>query len=118
MGVSAYRLETTRDLNNGYYDPASVRVLRDHGVPLLQGERKRGVGLTMAGGAQRDATSPSFQFGGTISGEATFGIYAPWLLKVNGSATMNQRLESGGFRGFGGSVALGPAVLILISRRD
>jgi hypothetical protein len=25
---------------------------------------------------------------------------------VNGSATMNQRLESGGFRGFGGSVAL------------
>jgi hypothetical protein len=60
----------------------------------------------MAGGLQRDTTSPSFQFGGSLGGEATFGIYAPWLLKVNASGTLNQRLESGGFRGFAAGVAL------------
>jgi tetratricopeptide (TPR) repeat protein len=106
MGVSAYRLETTRDLNNGYYDPRRYEYYAITAFPYFKVSENVGVGLTMAGGAQRDAISPSFQFGGTISGEATFGIYAPWLLKVNSSATMNQRLESGGFRGFGAGVAL------------
>jgi tetratricopeptide (TPR) repeat protein len=106
MGVSAYRLETTRDLNNGYYDPRRYEYYAVTALPYFKVSENVGVGLSIAGGAQRDATAPSFQFGGTISGEATFGIYAPWLLKVNSSATMNQRLESGGFRGFGGSVAL------------
>jgi len=106
MGVSAYRLETTRDLNNGYYDPRRYEYYAITAFPYFKVSENVGVGLTMAGGAQRDAASRSFQFGGTISGEATFGIYAPWLLKVNSSATMNQRLESGGFRGFGAGVAL------------
>ena len=106
MGVSAYRLETTHDLNNGYYDPRRYEYYAITALPYFKVSENVGLGLSIAGGAQRDATAPSFQFGGTISGEATFGIYAPWLLKVNSSATMNQRLESGGFRGFGGSVAL------------
>jgi hypothetical protein len=60
----------------------------------------------MAGGAQRDAITPSFQFWRHDQRRGDVWDLCPWLLKVNGSATMNQRLESGGFRGFGGSVAL------------
>ena len=105
LGVSAYRLETSRDLNNGYYDPRRYEYYALTALPYFKVSENVGVSLTMAGGVQRDTTS-SFQFGGTIGGEATFGIYAPWLFKINGSGTMNQRLESGGFRGFGAGVAL------------
>jgi len=48
----------------------------------------------------------AFHFGGNVSGEATFGIYRPWIVKVNGSATLNGRLESGAFRAFGVAAAL------------
>ena len=106
MGVSAYRLETTRDLDNGYYDPRRYEYYAITAFPYFKLHENVGVGLMLSGGAQRDTTSSAFHAGGTISGEATFGIYAPWLLKVNSSATMNQRLDSGAFRGFGGSVAL------------
>lgn len=106
MGVSAYRLETTRDLNNGYYDPRRYEYYAITAFPYFKLHENVGLGLMLSGGAQRDTTSSAFHVGGTISGEATFGIYAPWLLKVNSSATMNQRLDSGAFRGFGGSVAL------------
>jgi Tfp pilus assembly protein PilF len=106
LGVSAYRLETSRDLNNGYYDPRRYEYYALTALPYFKVSENVGVSLTMAGGLQRDTTSPSFQFGGSLGGEATFGIYAPWLLKVNASGTMNQRLESGGFRGFAAGVAL------------
>jgi Tfp pilus assembly protein PilF len=106
MGVSAYRLETTHDLNNGYYDPRRYEYYAITALPYFKLHENVGLGLTLSGGGQRDTTSPAFHFGGTISGEATFGIYAPWLLKVNSSATMNQRLDSGAFRGFGGGVSL------------
>jgi len=106
MGVSAYRLETTRDLDNGYYDPRRYEYYAITAFPYFKLHENVGVGLMLSGGAQRDTTSSGFHVGGSISGEATFGIYAPWLLKVNSSATMNQRLDSGAFRGFGGSVAL------------
>jgi hypothetical protein len=105
MGVSAYRLENTRNFDNGYYDP---RRYEHYGLitsPYFKAHENIGVALTLAAGVQRDTTS-SFHFGGTIAGEASFGIYAPWLLKVNSSATLNQRLESGAFRGFGAGVAL------------
>ena len=39
-------------------------------------------------------------------GEATFGIYHPWALKVTGGGTFNQRLGSGAFRGYGAGVSL------------
>jgi hypothetical protein len=62
--------------------------------------------MSTALGPQRDSYSPSFRFGGTVSGEATFGIYEPWVLKINASASMNRRLESGAFRGLSGGVVL------------
>jgi tetratricopeptide (TPR) repeat protein len=105
VGVSAYRLETSLDLNNGYYDPRRYEYYAITALPYFKVAENVGVSLTVTGGLQRDTTS-SFQFGGTVGGEATFGIYAPWLLKVNASGTLNQRLESGGFRGFGAGVAL------------
>ena len=106
LGLSAYRLETTRNLDNGYYDPRRYEYYAITALPYFKVHENVGLALTLGGGAQRDTTSPTFHFGGTVSGEATFGIYAPWLLKVNGSVTTNQRLESGAFRGLGGGVAL------------
>ena len=106
LGASAYVLETSRDLNNGYYDPRRYEFYAINVFPYFKLHENVGLALTLAGGPQRDTNSPSYKFGGTVSGEATFGIYAPWVLTLNGSATMNQRLDSGAFRGLGGSVAL------------
>ena len=106
IGVSAYRLETTHDFSNGYYDPRRYEFYAVNAYPYFKLHEDIGLALTIAAGAQRDTTSQSFDFGGTVAGEAAFGIYAPWLLKVNGSATINGRLESGAFRGYSGGVAL------------
>ena len=38
--------------------------------------------------------------------EATFGIYREWVLKVQGGATNNRRVDSGAFRGTSGGVVL------------
>ena len=106
LGASAYILETSHDLNNGYYDPRRYEFFAITAFPYFKLHEDVGLALTLAGGPQRDSNSPAYKFGGTVAGEATFGIYAPWVLKVNGSATMNQRLDSGAFRGLGGSIAL------------
>ena len=74
--------------------------------PYLKIRENIGLALTAAMGAQREASSPAFHFGGTLSGEATFGIYEPWVLKISSIATMNRRLDSGAFRGFGASMVL------------
>jgi tetratricopeptide (TPR) repeat protein len=105
MGVSAYRLETTRNLDNGYYDPRRYEHYGLTAFPYFKAHENVGVALTVAAGVQRE-TASSFHFGGSIGGEATFGIYEHWLFKVNSTATLNQRLESGAFRGFGAGVAL------------
>ena len=65
-----------------------------------------GRAFSTALGAQRDAQSQAFRFGGTVGAEATFGIYQPGVLKINTSASMNQRLESGAFCGLSGGVVL------------
>jgi tetratricopeptide (TPR) repeat protein len=106
LGVSAYRLETERDLSNGYYDPRRYEQYGMTAYPYFKITENTGLSLSTVVGAQRDSSSPSFHLGGTIGGEATFGIYQPWVLKVNGSASMNRRLESGAFRGFSGGIAL------------
>jgi hypothetical protein len=66
------------------------------------------VGLSLSGGlgVQRDIATPGFRPGGTVGGEATFGIYERWVLKASSSATINRRLESGGFRGLSATVSL------------
>jgi cytochrome c-type biogenesis protein CcmH/NrfG len=106
LGATAYRLETSRDLNHGYYDPRYYEYYAAGIYPYIKVRENVGLALTAGLGVQRDNTEPSFHFGGNVSGEATFGIYRPWVLKVNGSATLNGRLESGAFRAFGLGAAL------------
>ena len=104
--MSAYRLETAEDLANGYYDPHRYENYAFTASPYFKVSENVGLSLSTAVGAQRDSTSPSFHLGGTATGEATFGIYQAWVLKVDGSALMNQRLASGAFRGLSGGVVL------------
>lgn len=107
LGMSAYRLSTTYDLADGYYDPKRYEHYAFTAFPYFKISENVGLSLSTALGVQRDYTrSQTFRFGGTVSGEATFGIYEPWVLKVTGSASMNRRLESGAFRGVNGGVAL------------
>jgi hypothetical protein len=74
--------------------------------PYFKIHENIGLGLTLAAGVQRDRIARDFRFGGTVTSEATFGIYQPWVLKVAGSATLNRRLDSGAYEGIGGTVAL------------
>jgi tetratricopeptide (TPR) repeat protein len=106
LGVSAYRLETRFDLADGYYDPKRYEHYALTAFPYFKVSENVGVSLSTALGLQRDSRSPQFRFGGTMSGEATFGIYEPWALRINGSASLNRRLESGAFRGLSGGVVL------------
>src|SRR5262249_32659273 len=106
LGASGYLLQTTEDLDHGYYDPRRYEFYAATLYPYFKIRENVGLAVALALGAQRDSSSPSFHFGGNVSGEATFGIYQLWALKVSGSATMNQRLASGAFRGFGASAAL------------
>jgi len=106
LGALAYRLETSRDLDHGYYDPRRYEFYALTMYPYIKVRENIGLALTMAMGAQRDDRSPSFRLGANVSGEATFGIYRPWALKISSSATVNGRLDSGAFRGFGGGASL------------
>lgn len=106
LGASAYRLETTQDLDHGYYDPQRYEYYAATAYPYFKVRENIGLAMTIAVGGQRDNTSRSFHLGGNVSGEATFGIYRPWVLKINSSATLNGRLDSGAFRGFGAGAAL------------
>ena len=106
LGVTAYRLETAQDLDHGYYDPRRYEYYAATMYPYFKIRENVGLAMTLAAGAQRDDITPSFHFGGNVSGEATFGIYRPWLLKVNGTATLNGRLDSGAFRAFSVAAAL------------
>ena len=106
LGVSAYLLETALDLDNGYYDPRRYEHYALTVSPYFKLHQNAGLALSLAGGPQRDSSNSAFQLGGTLAGDLTLGINAPWLLKVNASATSSQRLDSGAFSGFGGSVAL------------
>ena len=106
LGVSAYMLGTAHDMNHGYYDPRVYEQYAFTAYPYFKVRENIGLALTAAMGVQRDRTTPGFHFGGTVTSEATFGIYKPWVLKVAGSATLNRRLESGAYRGVGGMMSL------------
>lgn len=106
LGGTAYRLETTHDFDHGYYDPRRYEYYAAAIYPYFKIRESVGLAMTAALGVQRERTSPSFHFGGNVSGEATFGIYRPWVLKINGSATLNGRLDSGAFHGLGTGAAL------------
>jgi tetratricopeptide (TPR) repeat protein len=106
LGVSAYRLETRYDFDNGYYDPQRYEHYAVTAFPYFKFRENVGLSLSSAVGVQRDSSTTAFRFGGTVGGELTLGIYQPWVLKVNGSASMNRRLESGAFRGFSSGAVL------------
>ncbi len=106
LGFSVYQLGTLLDLDNGYYDPRRYENYSVTAFPYWKVSENVGVGGFLAVGAQRDDRSPSFRLGANAAAEATFGIYEPWVLKISGSVTTNQRLESGAFKGYGGGVSL------------
>jgi cytochrome c-type biogenesis protein CcmH/NrfG len=100
LGATAYRLETTHDFDHGYYDPRAYEYYAATMYPYFKIRENVGLAMTAALGVQRDNTTRSFRLGGNVTGEATFGIYRPWVLKLNGAATLNGRLDSGAFRAF------------------
>jgi len=105
LGLSAHRLEASRDLSNGYYDPRRYEAYQATAYPYFKFSENVGFSLSLAAGAQRERRVP-FRFGGSATAEATLGIYQAWLLRVAASATHNLRQESGAFRGYTGSVVL------------
>jgi hypothetical protein len=102
LGASAYRLESTRDLPNGYYDPRRYEAYQGTAYPYFKINEDVGLGFSLAAGVQRESQQP-FRFGGSATAEATFGIYRAWLLRVSASATHNLRQDSGAFGGYGGA---------------
>ena len=106
LGASAYVMAARFDRHNGYYDPSRYEQYAFGAYPYFKIQQNVGLGLTLAAGTQRDSTVGAFRFGGTVGGEATIGIYQPWVLKIASSATLNRRLESGAYQGLGATVAL------------
>jgi len=105
LGASVYRLEVSRDLSNGYYDPQRYEAYEGTAFPYVKISEDVGLGFSLAAGVQREEAQP-FRAGGSASAEATFGIYRAWLLRVSASATHNVRQQSGAFGGYSGSVVL------------
>jgi tetratricopeptide (TPR) repeat protein len=106
LGVSAYQLGTSKNLDNGYYDPHRYEFYSVVAYPYVKIGRIAGLGLSTSLGVQRDDSSPSFRFGGSVGADATVGINTAWAFKASTSTTFNQRLQSGAYEGFGASVAL------------
>lgn len=106
LGASAYVVAAADDRDHGYYDPRRYEQYAAVAYPYFKIHEEVGLGITVAAGVQRDRIARQFRFGGTVTSEASFGIYQPWVVKVSGSATLNRRLESGAYRGVGGTVVL------------
>ena len=106
LGGLVSRLHTTTNFNNGYYDPNRYEYYAGAAYPYWKVSESIGLGLSLSLGAQRDDFSPSFRLGGNATGEATFGIYNAWVVKLSGGETLNQRLGTGAFRGYGAGVSL------------
>jgi tetratricopeptide (TPR) repeat protein len=106
LGVQLRRFGASRDLDHGYYDPARYESYLVAAFPYWKASENNGVSAALMLGAQRVDRSPSFRLGGTAAVAATFGIYRDWMLELNGSYTLNGRLESGAFRGSRGGAAL------------
>jgi tetratricopeptide (TPR) repeat protein len=105
LGLQARHLSTARNLENGYYDPSRYESYSVVAFPYWKVSENAGIGALAAVGVQRDDTS-EFGLMGNAATEATFGIYRDWMLKLNGSVTVNNRLASGAFRGYGGQLVL------------
>ncbi len=106
LGVQLRQFGTTQDFDNGYYDPSLYESYAVVIYPYWKVSESTGLGGFAAVGVQRADRSGAFAPGANAAVEATFGIYRGWMLKLNGRATLNERLQSGAFRGFGGQAVL------------
>ena len=106
LGLLLHQFGAQRNLDNGYYDPRRYEYYSVVLSPYWKASENIGIGVSAGLGGQRDDVARSFRPGSNASVEATFGIYRQWLLKVHASATNNQRLDSGAFRGTSGGVTL------------
>src|SRR5262249_14444384 len=106
LGAVVSLSHTATNYNNGYYDPSRYEFYGAAAYPYWKVSESVGFGASLALGAQRDDFSPSYRLGGNAFGEATFGIYNAWVLKVSGGEMVNQRLNTGAFRGYGATVSL------------
>jgi len=105
LGLAARWFGASRDLDHGYYDTSRYESYSFVAFPYWKIAEDAGLSLSLAIGTQRDGPAP-FRLGAEATGEATVGIYDPWVLKASVSGTLNPRLESGAYRGFGGSLTL------------
>ena len=106
LGFTVSQLRATTNYDHGYYDPARYEFYAFTANPYWKAGENTGLGLSLAVGAQRDDFSPSFRPGGHLTAETTFGIFDPWALKVSAGGSLNQRLGSGAFRGYGAGVTV------------
>ncbi len=106
LGVQLRQFGTTLDRDNGYYDPSRYESYAVVAFPYWKVSESTGLGTMLAVGIQRDDRAGSFGLGGNAAVEATFGIYRDWMLKLNGVTTLNDRLQSGAFSGYGGQLVL------------
>ena len=106
VGAQFYQFRVAKDLDHGYYDPARYEFYSAVLAPYWKVSENLGVSFAAGIGPQRDSSSSSYTLGMNTSFEATFGIYREWVLKVQGGATNNRRVDSGAFRGTSGGVVL------------
>jgi hypothetical protein len=106
LGVQLRQFGATRNLDHGYYDPSRYENYSVTVFPYWKVSENIGVAGAFALGLQRDDSLRTFGLGGNAAVEATFGIFHDWMLKANGSLTLNDGLQSGAFRGYGGQVVL------------
>jgi cytochrome c-type biogenesis protein CcmH/NrfG len=105
LGLSAYHLQASQDVSNGYYDPRGYDAYEVTAFPYFKVSENVGVGLSLAAGGQRERHTP-LRFGGSAGAEVTLGIYQAWSLRLGATATHNLRQDSGAFRGYAGSAAV------------
>jgi tetratricopeptide (TPR) repeat protein len=106
LGLTATRLRTATNYDNGYYDPRRYEYYAFTAYPYWKVGGDTGVGLSLALGLQRDDFSPGFRPGGNATADLSLGIYRAWALKLTAGGTFNQRLGTGAFRGYGAAVSL------------
>jgi hypothetical protein len=106
LGLQLRQFGTSRNLNNGYYDPSRYESYSVIAFPYWKLTDNTGVAGLVAVGLQRDDMLDSFALGGNAAVELTVGVYRDWMLKLNATATLNDRLQSGAFHGYGGQAVL------------
>ncbi len=106
LGFFGYQYRARHDLGNGYYDPRKYEFYGATAYPYWKANENIGVSVLLMAGIQRDDESPDFSAGGNAAVRAIIGIYGPLVLDASVSATFNQRLESGAFRGLRAEASL------------